>query len=70
MWKLKIAEGGNDSYLFSTNNFVGRQTWEYDPEAGSEEERAQVEKTRKNFYDNRFKVKTCGDLLWRFQVRI
>jgi len=68
MWKLKIGEGKNDPYLFSTNNFVGRQTWEYDPEAGSEEERAQVEEARKNFYDNRFKVKPCGDLLWRFQV--
>ncbi|CAM8927405.1 unnamed protein product [Rhodiola kirilowii] len=27
MWKLKIAEGGNDPYLYSTNNYVGRQTW-------------------------------------------
>ncbi|CAL5210450.1 unnamed protein product [Lathyrus oleraceus] len=68
MWRLKIAEGGNDPYLFSTNIFVGRQTWEYDPEAGSEEERAQVEEARRHFYDNRFKVKPCSDLLWRFQV--
>ncbi|CAI8583857.1 unnamed protein product [Vicia faba] len=68
MWKLKIAEGANDPYLFSTNNFVGRQTWEYDPEAGTEEERAEVEEARRNFYNNRFQVKPCGDLLWRFQV--
>jgi beta-amyrin synthase len=69
MWKLKIADGGNDPYIFSTNNFVGRQIWEYDPEAGTPEERAQVEEARLNFYNNRFKVKSCGDLLWRFQVR-
>jgi hypothetical protein len=70
MWRLKIAEGGNDPYLFSTNNFVGRQTWEYDSEAGTQEERSQVEQARLNFYNNRFKVKPCGDLLWRFQVSI
>jgi beta-amyrin synthase len=69
MWKLKIADGGNDPYIFSTNNFVGRQIWEYDPEAGTPKERAQVEEARLNFYNNRFKVKSCGDLLWRFQVR-
>ncbi|XP_058728761.1 beta-amyrin synthase-like isoform X2 [Vicia villosa] len=68
MWRLKIGEGCNDPYLFSTNNFVGRQTWEYDPEAGTEEERAQVEEARRNFYENRFKVKPCSDLLWRFQA--
>ncbi|MED6222274.1 hypothetical protein PIB30_062814 [Stylosanthes scabra] len=68
MWRLKIGEGGNNPYLFSTNNFVGRQTWEYDPEAGTPEEREEVEAARRHFYENRFKVKPCGDLLWRFQV--
>ncbi|XP_061347228.1 beta-amyrin synthase-like [Gastrolobium bilobum] len=67
MWRLKIADGGNDPYIFSTNNFVGRQTWEFDPEAGSPKERAQVEAARLNFYNNRFRVKACSDLLWRFQ---
>ncbi|CAJ2672236.1 unnamed protein product [Trifolium pratense] len=68
MWKLKIADGGNDPYIFSTNNFLGRQIWEYDPKAGTSEERARVEEARHNFYNNRFKVKTCHDLLWRFQI--
>ncbi|KAH1238173.1 Beta-amyrin synthase [Glycine max] len=68
MWRLKIAEGGNEAYIFSTNNFVGRQTWEFDPEAGTPEERAQVEAARKDFYHHRFKVKPCADLLWRFQI--
>ncbi|KAK7389441.1 hypothetical protein VNO78_24480 [Psophocarpus tetragonolobus] len=68
MWRLKIAEGGNDPYIFSTNNFVGRQIWEYDPDGGTPEERAEVEAARHHFYQNRFKVKPCGDLLWRFQI--
>lgn len=70
MWRLKIGDGGKDPNIFSRNNFVGRQTWVFDPDAGAPEERAQVETARKNFYDNRFKVKPCGDLLWRFQVVI
>jgi len=68
MWRLKIADGGKDPYIFSTNNFVGRQTWEFDPNAGTPEKRAQVEAARQHFYNKRFKVKACGDLLWRFQV--
>lgn len=67
-WRLKIGDGGKDPYLFSTNNFVGRQTWEFNPEAGTPEERAQVEAARLNFFKNRFHVKPCADLLWRFQV--
>lgn len=68
MWKLKVGEGESDPYLFSLNNFTGRQTWEFDPEAGTAEERAEVEAARRNFYDNRFKVHPSSDLLWRYQV--
>ena len=31
MWRLKVADGGNDSFIYSTNNFVGRQIQEFDP---------------------------------------
>ena len=68
MWKLKTAEGVDGPYLYSTNNYVGRQTWEFDPDAGTPEERAEVEEARQNFYKNRFQVKPSGDLLWRMQV--
>ncbi|KAL2341226.1 hypothetical protein Fmac_009166 [Flemingia macrophylla] len=68
MWRLKIADEGRDAHIFSTNNFLGRQIWEFDPNAGDAEERAQVEAARQDFYKNRFKVKACGDRLWRFQV--
>ena len=56
MWRLKIGEGSKDPYLFSTNNFTGRQTWAFDPEAGTPEERAVVEEARQNFYKNRHQV--------------
>ncbi|XP_047155550.1 beta-amyrin synthase-like [Vigna umbellata] len=68
MWRLKIGDGGNDPYLFSTNNFVGRQTWEFDSEAGTVHERDQVQLARQNFYQNRFQTKACADRLWRFQI--
>lgn len=70
MWKLKIADGSGpfSEYLYSTNNFVGRQTWDFDPDAGTPEEREEVEKARQEFYKNRFQVKPCGDVLLRLQM--
>lgn len=70
MWKLKTGEGNgeDDPYLMSTNNFVGRQIWEFDPNGGTSEERVAVEETRQSFYDNRHRVRACSDLLWRMQV--
>ncbi|KAI3694343.1 hypothetical protein L1987_77307 [Smallanthus sonchifolius] len=67
MWRLKIAEGANDPYLYSTNNFVGRQTWEFDPNYGTEEERVEVEQARLHFWNHRHEVKPCSDVLWRMQ---
>lgn len=67
MWRLKIAEGGDDPYLYSTNEYVGRQIWEFDPNYGTPEERAEVEEARLNFWNNRFQVKPSSDLLWRMQ---
>jgi len=52
-----------------TNDFVGRQIWEYDPNAGTPEEREQVEEARRNFTKNRSEVKPSSDLLWQYQVR-
>eukprot|EP00261_Vitis_vinifera_P036673 XP_019077916.1 PREDICTED: cycloartenol Synthase isoform X2 [Vitis vinifera] len=67
MWRLKVADGGNDPYIYSTNNFVGRQIWEFDADYGTPEERAEVEAARENFWKNRFPVKPSCDLLWRMQ---
>ncbi|XP_021906242.1 beta-amyrin synthase-like [Carica papaya] len=67
MWRLKIAKGEKEPYLYSVNNFVGRQTWEFDPNAGTPQERQEVDQARQNFYNNRFYRKPSADLLWRMQ---
>ncbi|PPS04411.1 hypothetical protein GOBAR_AA16248 [Gossypium barbadense] len=66
MWKLKIAEDG--PWLSTVNNHIGRQHWEFDPDAGSPEERAHVENLRLQFTNNRFRLKQSSDLLMRMQV--
>lgn len=70
MWKLKIAKGDgpNERWLTSTNNHVGRQYWEFDPSAGTPEERAEVESLRQEFKRNRFQIKQSADLLMRKQL--
>ncbi|KAL0442518.1 UNVERIFIED_CONTAM: Dammarenediol II synthase [Sesamum latifolium] len=69
MWKLKIAEG-HGPYLYSTNNFVGRQIWRYDPYAGTPEERQAFQKAREEFNENRKKgFHSCGDLFMRMQLK-
>lgn len=70
MWKLKVGEG-EGPWLSSTNNFVGRQIWEYEAnEEGSPEEREMVEKARELYHQNRFVVKPSSDLLMQMQVII
>ncbi|KAI8001537.1 Beta-amyrin synthase [Camellia lanceoleosa] len=72
MWKLKIA-AGNKPYFFSTNNYTGRQIWEFDPNAGTPEERAAVEEARdeykKTFKQDRASALPCADLFMRMQLK-
>ncbi|KAJ0074711.1 hypothetical protein Patl1_35113 [Pistacia atlantica] len=67
MWRLKIAKGGDSPYISSTNSYVGRQIWEFDPNAGTPEELAEIEEARQNYCNNRHQVKPSADLLWRLQ---
>ncbi|KAG6625556.1 hypothetical protein CIPAW_16G105300 [Carya illinoinensis] len=67
MWKLKIAEGGPG--LFTTNNFIGREHWEFDLDAGTLEELAEIERVREEYKKNQFKNKQNYDLLMRMQLR-
>ena len=67
MWRLKTAQ--DDSPLLVTlNGHVGRQTWEFDPNAGTAVERAAVEAARKEYTDNRHGCKHSSDKLLRIQM--
>ncbi|KAG7942453.1 hypothetical protein I3843_16G103100 [Carya illinoinensis] len=68
MWKLKISKGGPD--LVSINNFIGREYWEFDPNAGTPEEHAKVERAREEYKKNRYKTKQSSDLLMRMQLTL
>ncbi|CAN1340500.1 Lupeol synthase [Linum perenne] len=67
MWKLKIAEGGGE-LLSTTNGHIGRQHWEFDPNAGTPQEIAAVENIRQRFTHHRFSIKQSADLLMRMQL--
>ncbi|CAI0553282.1 unnamed protein product [Linum tenue] len=66
MWKLKIA--GDGEWVSSGNGNIGRQEWVFDPTAGTPEEKAAVEKARREFKENRFNAKQSADLLMRMQL--
>ncbi|KAL3371286.1 hypothetical protein AABB24_008027 [Solanum stoloniferum] len=67
MWKLKVAEGGSP-WLRTTNNHVGREVWEFEPDLGSPEDRAEIEKFREHFTKHRLEQKHSADLLMRYQL--
>ncbi|CAI5507088.1 unnamed protein product, partial [Closterium sp. Naga37s-1] len=67
MWRLRVATG-DSPFLTSVSDFPGRQTWEFDPAAGTEEERQEVERLREEFTRNRQGQKHSSDALMRLQL--
>lgn len=69
MWRLRIGVVVRDEYyLFSINNYVGRQIWEFDVEVGFFEEFVGMEQVCWNFLFNWLCFKISGDFLWCMQV--
>ncbi|OWM86892.1 hypothetical protein CDL15_Pgr015928 [Punica granatum] len=67
MWKLKLSQG-DDPWLTSRNNFIGRQMWEFDDNPKeSEDELDKIEDARDEFRKNRLRAKHSSDLLMRLQ---
>lgn len=67
MWKFVSASCAGDP-LISLNSNQGRQTWEFDPNAGTAEQRKQVEHLRETFSSNRHAQKHSADELLRLQA--
>ncbi|XP_065878399.1 beta-amyrin synthase-like [Euphorbia lathyris] len=68
MWKLEVATGNEDPLLFSTNNFLGRQVWDFHPNLGTADQLQQIQTARDNYTRNRFQVKASSDVFKNLQL--
>ena len=67
MWKFVSAwNSDGNPLLHSLNGNIGRQTWIYDPDAGTEEDRKNIERLRAKFTENRHEQKHSSDELLRY----
>lgn len=68
MWQFRSASDAGGPHLVSLNDNKGRQTWEFDPSAGTPEQRERVEQLRSAFTANRHQQKHSADELLRLQA--
>uniref|UniRef100_A0A7N0V7D5 Terpene cyclase/mutase family member n=1 Tax=Kalanchoe fedtschenkoi TaxID=63787 RepID=A0A7N0V7D5_KALFE len=68
MWTLKLSKG-QEPWVTSVNNHVGRQHWEYDSSLGTPEEIARIDEVRQGFHKTRFQTKHSSDLIMRLQFQ-
>ena len=69
MWRF-VSQSSSDRHphLRSLNEHIGRQTWEWDPDAGTQEDRDKVEQLRAAFVASKDTQKHSSDELLRLQV--
>ncbi|XP_051197839.1 cycloartenol synthase [Lolium perenne] len=68
MWRLKVGEGGGDAWLRTKNGHVGRQVWEFDPDAADPDTLAAVDAARREYTSaGRHRLKHSADILMRIQ---
>lgn len=66
MWSFKSGwDSDGHPLLHSLNGNIGRQAWVFDPQAGTDEDKAAVEKLREEFRRNRHEQKHSSDELLR-----
>lgn len=70
MWRLECSKGVDGlgrplEHLKTLNNNRGRQVWVWDPEAGTPEQRAQIEEAREHYAKHRFEQQHAADKLYR-----
>ena len=69
MWSFKSAwDSDGHPLLHSLNGNIGRQTWVFDPTAGTDEDRSAIEKLREEFRRNRHEQKHSSDELLRYDT--
>eukprot|EP00210_Caulerpa_lentillifera_P005704 g5455.t1 len=70
MWKFVSSGSSGDNPMLETlNQFIGRQYWEFDPDSGTAEDHAEIERLRSEFTKHRFEKHDADDALLRYQAR-
>ena len=69
MWKFCSSKSDASPYFTTLNNAIGRQTWEYDPQAGTAAEKKEVDRLQTAFTANRERQPHSADELLRLQSR-